>query len=65
MSTLAKYYPNRLEIGTRVRSIEIGSREAFDGVVTGHMNWAYLVTDANGEGWHRERREISVISEAA
>ena len=65
MSVLAKHYPDRFEIGTHVRSVAIGSRESFDGIVTGYMNWAYLVQDENGNGWHRERRELSVIGEAA
>lgn len=63
--TFAKYSQFQLEIGTRVRSIKIGSHGAFDGVITGYMNFAYLVTDEMGEGWHRERHEISVIGDDA
>jgi hypothetical protein len=65
LSILAKYSQFQLDIGTHVRSVAIGSRESFDGIVTGYMNWAYLVQDENGDGWHRERRELSVIGEAA
>lgn len=51
----------RLDVGTRVRSVTVGSREEFEGVITERLrSGAYHVVDENGDGWHRERNELIV-----
>jgi hypothetical protein len=53
----------RLPIGTKVKSVRVGRKGGFVGTVSGYApEGAYHVTDENGDGWHRERNEITPIT---
>lgn len=52
-----------IPIGTRVHSKRIGQKAEFDGVITAHFGGRYFVADENGDGWDRNRSEISIITE--
>ena len=60
MDTLKKYNGFMIPVGTRVWSKTIGSKQEFWGVITAHFKGAYHVQDEDGNGWHRERGEISL-----
>jgi hypothetical protein len=53
----------KLPIGTPVRSKRVGSREEFTGMIRSYApHDAYNVIDGNGHIWHRDRDELTVLT---
>lgn len=48
-------------IGRRVRSVPIGNKPAFEGVVVARQGKGLLVEDDGGLRWNRFRSELTVI----
>lgn len=62
MSILRK--GDTLPIGTLVRSIAVGSKEEFEGFITGYCREGYHVEDSSGKGWVRRRDEFKILADA-
>lgn len=53
------------EVGTMVRSVAVGRRAAFEGVITAWTGFGYHVQDSDGKGWDRDESELTLVKAEA